>query len=246
MGTTDNLQPQPTPPPAPPAAPLGLLKKLGIWCAFLAVLYLARDFFFTAFMTFLFCYLTLAVVGWAMRRLSPGQERMWLRRLLTVGVFVLVPLVLLGVGALLAPRLIEQGHRLGGWLSQVNPETEVARQLEDFVGPIEFKREYGGKDDERYKKALAEFAKQGERHVEAYNNFPHLEAWVEGSFGKAYTEAEQGRIRSRLMREGTSSKEFAQWFLTEKVPQLQLEARKHVPAKGRPWSDVPPLVRAAV
>jgi predicted PurR-regulated permease PerM len=245
MSTTDNLQPHPTT-PTTPAAPMGLLKKLGIWCVFLAVLYLARDFFFTAFMTFLFCYLTLAVVGWATKRLSPGQERLGLRRLLTVGVFMLTPLVLVGVAALFAPRLIAQGHRLGGWLSQVNPEAEVARLLEDFVGPMEFKREYGGKDDERYQKALAEFAKQGERHVEAYNSFPHLEAWVEGSFAKAYTEAEQSRIRSRLMREGTSSKEFAQWFLTEKVPQLQSEARKHVPAKGRPWNGVPPLVRAAV
>jgi predicted PurR-regulated permease PerM len=245
MNTTDDSQPVPAPSPAGPPAPMGVVKKLGIWCLFLAILYLARDFFFTAFMTFLFCYLTLAVVGWAMKRLSPGEERLWLRRLLTVGVFLLTPLILLGVGALFAPRLIEQGHCLGGWLSQVNPETETARLLEDFVGPMEFKREYGGPDDERYHKALAEFAKQGERHVEAYNSFPHLEAWIEGSFAKSYTEAEKGRVRSRLMREGTSSKEFEHWFLTEKVPELQAQARKQVPEKGRPSSEVSPLVRSA-
>jgi predicted PurR-regulated permease PerM len=224
---------------------MGILKKLGIWCAFLAVLYLARDFFFTAFMTFLFCYLTLAVVGWAMTWLSPHQERMWLRRLLTVGVFVLVPLVLFGLGYLLMPRLVAQGHRLGGWLSQVNPETEAARVLENYVGPMELKREYGGPSDERYQKALAEFKEKGERHVEAYNTFPHLETWVEGSFSKSFDEAEKTRIRARLMREGTSSKEFEHWFLTEKAPELKDEARKHVPAKGRPWSNEPPLVRMA-
>ena len=86
-----------------------LVRKLVIWGLFLVVLYLARDFFFTAFMTFLFCYLTLAVVGWAMGRLSPNQERPWLQRLLTVAVFVLVPVILLGVGTLIGPPLWRQG-----------------------------------------------------------------------------------------------------------------------------------------
>ena len=89
MSTTDNDQPHQSSAPAGPAAPMGLLKKLGIWCVFLAVIYLARDFFFTGFMTFLFCYLTLGVVGRAMKRLSPDRDRPWLRRLLTVAVFVL-------------------------------------------------------------------------------------------------------------------------------------------------------------
>src|SRR5262245_29513444 len=103
--------PQPAGPVAAPAPSAErarwsvLARRLIIWGLFLAVLYLARDFFFTAFMTFLFCYLTLAVVGWGMRRLSPEQERLWLRRLLTVAVFVLVPLALLGVGTLVGPPL---------------------------------------------------------------------------------------------------------------------------------------------
>src|SRR5262245_2999233 len=83
---------------------LTLLKRLGIWGLFLLAIYLARDFFFTAFMTFLFSYLTLTLVGFGMRRLSPGQERPGLRRLLTVGVFLLGSLILLGFGILVAPR----------------------------------------------------------------------------------------------------------------------------------------------
>src|SRR5262249_39137102 len=113
MSTTDASSPAPAAPP-PSSWPL-LLKKLAIWALFLAALYLARDFFFMGFMTFLFCYLTLAVVGWGMKRLSPDRERPWLRRLLTVAVFLLVPLALLGAGILIGPRLVAQGERMAGW-----------------------------------------------------------------------------------------------------------------------------------
>lgn len=204
---------------------LGLLKRLAIWGLFLLVMYLARDFFFTAFMTFLFSYLTLALVGLGMRRLSPGQERPGMRRLLTFGVFLLGPLVLLGVGILVAPRLIAQGQRFAGWLGHLDPETEVTHLLQGWVGPSEFKQEYGGPLDQRYRDGLEEFRKSGERHVAAYYDFPKVESWVEGGFRRQFTDSESGRIRSRIAREGTSSKEFEDWFLQKKVPQLQEQAK---------------------
>src|SRR5262245_33416470 len=222
-----------------------LLKRLTVWGLFLAVLYLARDFFFMAFMTFLFSYLTLAVVGWGMRRLSPDRDRPALRRLLTVAVFVLAPLTLLGIGALIGPALVEQAERLAAWMNQANLEKEVARILQGFVGPSEFAHKYGGPEDARYRQGLEEFRQSGARHVAAYNEFPHLEAWVEAGFSKQFLEAEGGRVRQQLAREGTSSQAFAQWFLTEKVPELQAQARKQVPEKGRPAAPVDPLVRAA-
>jgi predicted PurR-regulated permease PerM len=224
---------------------LEVLKRLVIWALFLAVLYVGRDFFFMAFMTFLFSYFILALVGWIMQRLSPDRDRPGLRRLLTVAVFVVVPLLLLGVGALVAPPLIAQGQRLAGGLSHMNPETEVTHVLEKFVGPSQFKREFGGPGDPRYKKGLEEFRKTGESHVDAYYAFPKVEAWVEGGFSKQFAEAESGRIRARLAREGTSSQDFEQWFLKVKVPELQEHARKVVPEKGRPATSVPPLVQAA-
>jgi len=102
-----------------------LLKKLAIWVLFILFLYLTRGFFFTGFMTFLFSYLALGLVGWGMNRLAggridnaSGEERGGLRRLMTVGVFVLVPLVILGLGILIAPRLLHQGQQLAGWLSR--------------------------------------------------------------------------------------------------------------------------------
>ena len=222
-----------------------LLKRLAIWALFFVLIYLTRDFFFVAFMTFMFSYLALAVVGWVMRRLSPHRERPGMRRLATVAVFVLAPLFLLGAGALVLPQLVAQGQRLAGWLSQVSPETEAARLLEDYVGPSEFRQTYGGPQDSRYQKALEEFRTTGERHVAAYLEFPKLEAWVEGSFSQQFAEAERGRIRSHLLGEGTSSQDFEQWFRTEKVPELQTQARQQVPEQGRPTSPVDPLVRAA-
>src|SRR5262245_52295134 len=201
----------PAPAPAPVAAPApgheragwsALVRKLVIWGLFLALLYLARDFFFTAFMTFLFCYLTLALVGWGMKRLSPNEDRPWLRRLLTVAVFVLVPLVLFGVGALIGPPLFQQGQELAGWAQRLDPEAEASRLLESHVGPREFEREYGGPDDPRYQKALEEFRATGASHVAAYRDFPRLEGWVEGPFEKQFDESETHRIRVRLAHEG--------------------------------------------
>jgi predicted PurR-regulated permease PerM len=222
-----------------------LVKKLAIWGGFLAVLYLARHFFFIAFMTFLFCWLTLAVVGWGMRRLARGQERPGLRRLLTVGVFILVPLVLVGVGSLVAPPLLAQGRRLVGWMNHVDPETEVSRLVEGFVGPSQFRAQYGTPADPRYQKALEEFRQTGVLYVTAYHQFPNLEAWVEGGFKKQFADEQRARLRVHLVREGTSSKEFEEWFLHEKVPELKEQGHQQVPAKGRPSAPVDPLVRAA-
>jgi predicted PurR-regulated permease PerM len=68
---------------------------------------------------------------------------------------------------------------------------------------------------------------------------------VEAGFSKQFLEGERGRLGAELAREGTSSQAFADWFLTDKVPELQAQARKEVPDKGRPAVPVTPLVRAA-
>jgi predicted PurR-regulated permease PerM len=224
---------------------LVLLKRLAIWGLFLLVIYLARDFFFTAFMTFLFSYLTLSLVGLGMRRFSPGVERPGLRRLLTLGVFLLGPLILLGIGILVGPRLVAQGQRFAGWLGHLDPETEVTHQLQGWVGPSEFKQEYGGPSDQRYRDALEEFRKGGQRHVAAYYDFPKVENWVEGGFRRQFVDAESGRIRARIAREGTSSKEFEDWFLQKKVPELQDQAKNQGSDKNRPTGPLDPLVRSA-
>src|SRR5262249_29994716 len=102
----------------------------------------------------------------------------------------------------------------------------VSRLLAGYVGVSEFKEKYGDANDPRYQKALQEFRESGESHVAAYNDFPKLEAWVEGGFSSHYFAAERGRIRARLLHEGTSSDEFEKWFLEQKAPQLKEQARK--------------------
>ena len=188
MSTNDKGASSPEGPlPAGPQASMGLLKKLGVWCLFLAVssTWPGTSSLHGFHVMFIFCYPTLAVVDFVMARLSPGKERLRLRSLVTVAVFVLVPMILLGVGTLLAPRLIVHGHRLGGWLSQVSLETEVARSSGELpCRPSEFKSEYGKQQRPTLPEgALAEFREKGETHVEAYNTFPaSLEALIEGSF----------------------------------------------------------------
>jgi predicted PurR-regulated permease PerM len=245
MGHLDGQVPEETPTKSSPVPWPVILRRLTIWTILFTFLYLARDFFFTGFMTFLFSYLALALVNLAMKRLSPDRERPALRRLLTLAVFVLVPLAVVGVGILVGPRLLRQVQHLAGWLSQANPETEVARLLESYVGPAEFKRKYPDPQDPGYQKDLAEFRESKVAHVKEYNDFPNLEAWVEGGFSKQYADTERGRIRTRLIAEGVSSKDFEEWFLKEKLPELQEQAKKQVPAKGRPNATIDPLVRAA-
>jgi predicted PurR-regulated permease PerM len=198
-----------------------LATRLVIWALFLFFLYLVRDFFFFAFMTFLFSFLALKLVGWGMARLSPHQDRPWLRRLLTIGAFVLAPVLLFVAGGLILPSVIVQGQHLVGWLSRMNPETEVARLIESYFGPAEFRRQYGGPSDPRYQKALAEFQQTGERHVTDYTEFRLLEDWIEGGFAKQYDEAERRRLRAKLAAEGTSGPDFEQWLFKKKVPALK-------------------------
>jgi predicted PurR-regulated permease PerM len=219
--------------------------RLIIWGLFFLGLYLVRDFFFTGFLTFLFCYLILTVVGWAMTRLSPDHDRPWLRRVLVLAVFVVVPLVLLTAGLLVGPRLLDQGQRAAGWFSNLNAETEAARLVEPAVSTSEFVREYGAPDDPRYTKALEEFRATGEQHVSAYHDFPAIVALVEGGFVKQFTSAQRTRARLRLLHLGAGSKEFAQWFLTRKVPELQRQARQRTTDRGQDTSVLEPLVRAA-
>jgi predicted PurR-regulated permease PerM len=222
-----------------------LVRKLVIWGLFLALLYLIRDFFFLAFFTFLFSYLALAAVDWIMGRMPASRNGLGVRRLVTLGVFVVAPLALLLVGLVVMPRLVVQGQRFIGWLSRLSPEAEIARLVEGYVGPAEFRQQFGGPDDARYQKALAEFRATGETHVAAYLGFPKLEAWVEGSFARPFADAQAARIKARLIGEGTSSKEFEHWFLTTAAPKLQAEAKKEERDKGRPAAVTDSLVRAA-
>lgn len=223
-----------------------LVKKLLIWAIFLTAVYLVSNFFLLIFLTFMLCYLTLGVVGVCMPWLERGRERPWLRRGLTVVVLLLIPLVFLGGLGLLASRLIGQAQNVSGWLAHADPEAEIARVVEGIVGPSEFAREYGGPDDPRFQQGLAEFRERGDRYVAEYLDFPALEARLEGGFHKRFDEEERARQRFRLTREGSSSQAFADWFITQKYPQVKEQARKELAEQGRTGAIADPLLRGAV
>ena len=203
-----------------------------------------RDFFFIAFMTFMFSYIVLRVVDRGMRHLSAERERAWLRSCSTSAVFAGTLLALIVVGSLTAPRLLEQGQRLAGWLSHVSPESEIARLLVNYVGPYEFKRVYGGPSDPQYRQGLQDFVKEGDRHGRRYFDFSNLESWLEGGFTRQFADSQRIRTRQQRSQEGTSSKQFEQWFLTEKAPQLKKKAQERM-ASGVSAESLDVLVRSA-
>lgn len=209
-----------------------LVRKLAIWGGFFALLYVTRDFFFTGFMTFMFSYLTLAIVGWGMRMLSPGRDRRWLRRLLTMGVFA-VGLCGLGLAvSLVAPHVLAQGQRLVGWLSHVNFETETARLLDGFIGPYLLRQKYPSDASDQYKKDLEQFRRSPDRRAAEYQDFARIQAWLEGGFSRQFTEERRSRIKREVLREGALGKDFEDWFTREKYAALRDTAQK--PSKVEP------------
>ena len=55
-----------------------------IWGAFLALLYLLREFFLIGFLTFLFCFIVRSAVRFLMRRVAPDREDQRLDLILTL------------------------------------------------------------------------------------------------------------------------------------------------------------------
>lgn len=196
-----------------------LLKRLAIWLCFFGILYLGREFFFLGFMTFLFSYMALSVVQWTMNRCWPEKELPGTRKLITLAIFLCLPLLLSVIGYLVMPSVVKQAHQLIGWLSTINPEVEVEQLFEKMFSYTEFEQQYGGPEDDRYKKALAEFEKSGDHFVRQYLDFPKLENWVEGSFNKEFSVSQSTRLRSTLMHQGIASEAFAEWFLNVKYPR---------------------------
>lgn len=240
----------PTNPPATnPASPrsraewLAIGKRVAIWGVFLALLHITRDFFFVGFMTFLFTYLALHAIDALMKATSRNQERPWLRRLITIVVFMLAPLALLLAGSFIGPKLFFQTRQLVDWLSRVGVETASTQFLESYVGPYAFRQHYHGSDDPKYLADFEAFRATGIRHMKAYHEFPQLEAWIEGGFSDRYAEMERNRLRSQFEAEGSSSADFSKWFVDKKFKDLKLLAGQSTTELTKsPWTSV---IRAA-
>lgn len=195
-------------------------EKLTIWALFLMIVYALRHFFLIIFLTFIVSYMMRSVVerlcGW----ITPTGPRPWLERLLAVACFALFLWGLYGTGKYFGPKLIEQGQALLGRLTRLNPEREFATLLSKTVGAYLFRRDYGDPSDARYKKELMAFLDEGPYRVEAYQEFPGIEAGIEGTFENVVEEEQRQRLLAERGRSPMPGKAFDEWFLTRRAPAL--------------------------
>jgi predicted PurR-regulated permease PerM len=190
-----------------------------IWAAFLGLMYVLRDLFLIIFLTFLLTYFLRNAVVRIGFWLSPSRPQVWLERTLAVLCWCLVIVGLYGVAAWLGPKLISQGEALVARVSKVNPSTELDELLTRTVGAYLFERDYGGPSDERFERALREFSAHGLR-VDVYEDFPALEAAVEGPFVAAQLGAERRRLAEELGTGGIVDSDLRAWFLAQRAPAI--------------------------
>lgn len=193
-------------------------EKLLIWGLFLGAVYLLRHFLFIVLLTFLFCLGMRKATNHAMRLLSPRIERPWLERLLVVVGFALVLGVLALIGQYLIPRVVAQGHEMAGRVSRLDPEREFHRFLGETVGVYLLRHDVGGRDDPRYHEEFKKFLAEGLHGLKAYQEFPTLEALLEGGFETTFEEEERHKLRVALARESPPEKKFEAWLKAQPPP----------------------------
>lgn len=196
-----------------------------IWSGALLVLYILRDIFSTAFLTFLFVYLIRTLVVALARRIRPGEERPGLERWLTLGVFASIATLLWGLGTMLGPQLVLQGRLLTAHVEHLQPQAMLDHLLARTVGAYLFQKQYGGQGDPRYQAALASFTERGRTGEGAFEDFSALRARVREGFRMAYEGAELARIERQQKGRAEDGPAFREWFLEVKAPALVAEHR---------------------
>ncbi|QDU62491.1 hypothetical protein Pan216_33580 [Planctomycetes bacterium Pan216] len=194
--------------------------KVLIWGTFLLAVYILRNFFFLIFMTFMLSYVIRSVVNAAIKRLSPEEENPWLERGLTLACFFGFFLLIFILGAFMAPTLVDQTQALMGRISRVNPQLEFTRMLNRTVGVYLFHRKYGREGSDEFDAGLQEFKESGKYGKGLYQHFPSLEATLESEFEAQYDSSEMRRLNVAITQGGKVAREFDEWFLEEKAPEI--------------------------
>ncbi|MEW4489512.1 AI-2E family transporter [Thalassoglobus sp. JC818] len=191
-----------------------------IWGLFIFLVYELRDFFFIAFVTFLLCYIVRAIVTALTKRLSPGHERVWLDRLLTLGTFAVIASVIAGAVLWIGPQIIQQSRALLVRQQFSSPQNALEGLLNRTVGSVLMWQQYGGSQDERYQTALKQYREDGRQGEGYYSQFSALHAHLKSGFQAEYEEGERRRIEQLVRTEKSESDEFDEWFLQVKAPEL--------------------------
>jgi len=200
-------------------------EDLVIWAGLFLVLYALHDVFPIVFLTFLLTYLVRAIVVPLARRISPGLERPWLERGLTLGTFAGIVLLLWGLATLMVPQFVLQGRLLAANVEHLKPEQVLDHVLARTVGAYLFRQTYGVPGDPHYQAALDAFAARGQTGEGAFAGFAHLQARVQAGFEIAYEGAAKARLRQQVNPSGNPGVSFDHWFLALKAPDLVSEHR---------------------
>jgi|CXWL01.1.fsa_nt_gi predicted PurR-regulated permease PerM len=200
-------------------------EKWLIWALFLGLVYILRELFLIIFLTFLLTYFLRSAVVRLLGWFSPTRLRPWLERSLAVLCWCLLIGSLYLVGAWLGPRLVQQAESMVGRITRINPVTELDDFLTRSIGAYLFERDYGTAGDQRYERALADYRKHG-LQVHAHADFPALQAAIEGPFIAAQLAAERRRIADELGTGGAVDRDFREWFLRTRAPELFAKHRE--------------------
>ena len=189
-----------------------------MWGLLLFALYILKDVFLVAFLTFLLSYLVRSIVVSLARRL--GREGTGVERWLTLGTFAAIVGLVWVLGGLIGPQLVTQGRLLVLDAEHLEPQEVLNHFLGRTVGTWLFATRYGGPDDPRYQAGLQQFVADGRIGEGAFAGFGRVQARVHSGFEIAYEAAERQRLRDQVLRGGADSKRFEQWLRTVKAPAL--------------------------
>jgi len=185
------------------------------WTGAFLLLYALHDVFAIAFIAFLLVYLVRALVVPVAHRISPGEERPWLERGLTLATFAAIVVLLWGLGSLVGTHLIQQGRLLIADVEHLQPDDLLDKLLARTVGAYLFEKSYGDQDDPRYQAAFARFKAEGRAGEGAFAAFGALQAQVQAGFEIAYETAQRARLERQIKGKGADSPAFERWVLRQ-------------------------------
>ena len=154
-------------------------ERLAVWAVFLLVLCLLRRMLLILFLTFMVCYLARTIIGGLARRFWPNHQRAWLERLLAVGFFAALFLVVATVMHWLGPLVLNECQQLLARASNLDPDYEFHRALSRTVGAYQFHRAYGSPDNPQYQQEFQNFVALEKHGQAAYQEFPEAIAAVQ-------------------------------------------------------------------
>jgi predicted PurR-regulated permease PerM len=212
-------------------------ERLAVWAVFLLVLCLLRRMLLILFLTFMVCYLARTIIGGLARRFWPTHQRAWLERLLAVGFFAALFLVVATVMHWLGPLVLNECQQLLARASNLDPDYEFHRALGRTVGAYQFHRAYGSPDNPQYQQEFQNFVALEKHGQAAYQEFPEVITAVRRMIVTKLDAAEKARIAAELARNTTSGQDFQRWLAQRHAADEKVDDSVSVIPLQRQWRE---------